>query len=281
ELTRLDPEAAAGWALRGLCEFRTRQYDLAREHLKRAHTLTTGGGELRRIADYHLALLLIREGAFELSFEILVKVARMAKNDPEIAFACGLAALRMAVLPEEVAPADRDVVAVAGKAFFDLATRPPAESKAAFDTLLGRYPEFPNVHYFYGTYLAVHRPDDAIPEFLKELQVSPQHVPARVQLALQHLSRGETEQALKWAAEAASISPDSVGTRLAFGRALMNAGKEEAALAEFLKAKELDPASPEIRMYAVSAYRALGRKEEMLREQNEFERLKALQKNWP
>ncbi|HWR52373.1 MAG TPA: tetratricopeptide repeat protein, partial [Bryobacteraceae bacterium] len=83
ELTRLDPEAAAGWALRGLCEFRTRQYDLARDHLKRAHTLTTGGGELRKIADYHLALLLIREGAFELSFELLVKVARMAKNDPE------------------------------------------------------------------------------------------------------------------------------------------------------------------------------------------------------
>jgi tetratricopeptide (TPR) repeat protein len=77
-MVQLDPSAAPGFALLGLCEFRIKQYDLAFQHLKKGHMLVPvreGGGPLLDMADYHLALLLTRQGAFEVAQEVLVRVA--------------------------------------------------------------------------------------------------------------------------------------------------------------------------------------------------------------
>ena len=282
-MSRLDPAAAAGWALLGLCEFETKQYDLSFDHLKRAHMLVPPGvgGDLIGVADYHLGLLLIRQGAFEVSQVILVSVAPREKNNREMIFGAGLAALRMPILPQEVAKADREVVFLAGKTLWDVAFQPPAEAVTDFATLLAKYPKFPNVHYFYGTYLAAHRPEEADQEFLEELRITRESVPARVQLVLRYLVEQRLDEALKLAREAVALSPDSVGAQLALGRALRALGDDEKALAAFLEAKKLDPISPEIRLYLVTAYRALGRVDEMRREQADHDRLKKDQKNWP
>jgi tetratricopeptide (TPR) repeat protein len=280
----LDTAAAPGWALLGLCEFRTTQYDASFEHLKKAHMLVSvrqGRGELLDIADYHLALLLTRQGAFEVAQEVLVKVALRVRSSSEMMFASGLAGLRMAMLPSEVRNDHRDVVSMAGKAFWDLATQPPAEAEADFRALVAKYPKFPNVHYFYGTYLAAHRPEECTPEFLEELHVAPDSVPARVQLALRYTVEGKLEDAAKMAREAVALSPDSVGPHLAFAETLRAQGDDEKALGAFLTAKRLDPVSPKIRLFLVNVYRALGRVEEMRREQSEYDRLKAEQLNWP
>ena len=82
-MVKLDASAAPGWALLGLCEFRTKQYDAAFQHLKKAHMLVSvrqSGGPLLDMADYHLALLLTRQGAFELAQEIFVRVALKVQN---------------------------------------------------------------------------------------------------------------------------------------------------------------------------------------------------------
>jgi tetratricopeptide (TPR) repeat protein len=267
----------------GLCEFETKQYEASFQHLKRAHMLVPPGkgGRLLDVANYHLALLLIRDGAFEMAHEVLAQVAHNVRENPEMMFACGLASLRMPLLPAEVAAGDREVVAMAGKTFWDLATRPPAEAKADFEALLAKYPKYPNVHYFYGTYLGAHRPQDSAREFLEELKISPDSVPARVQLALRYIVEQRLDEALKYAREAVGMSPESVGTHAALGRVLRAQGDDEGALAAFLKAKALSPASAEIRLYLVAAYRALGRLEDMRREQAEHDRLKAELKNWP
>src|SRR5947207_14364308 len=125
-MVQLDASAAPGWALLGLCEFRTKQYDAAFQHLKKAHMLvpvTQGGGQLLDMADYHLSLLLTQEGAFEVAQEILMRVARKVHGNPEMMLAAGLPSLRMPVLPSDVLANRRDVVAMAGKAFWDFATR--------------------------------------------------------------------------------------------------------------------------------------------------------------
>src|SRR5256884_5879884 len=116
DLTRmveLDASAAPAWALLGLCEFRTKQYDAAFQHLKKAHMLvpvTEPGGPLLDMTDYHLALLLTEQGAFELAQEILMRVARKVHTNPEMMFASGLPALRMPILPSEVPANQHDVV---------------------------------------------------------------------------------------------------------------------------------------------------------------------------
>lgn len=283
-MVALDATAAPGLALLGLCEFRTKQYEASFEHLKKAHMLVSvrqGGGELLDMADYHLALLLTRQGAFEVAQEVLVRVALKVRSNPEMEFSAGLTVLRMAILPSEVPPNQREVVTMAGKAFWDLVTTEPAVTEADFHLLVTKYPKFPNVHYFYGTYLAAHDPEKCVPEFLEELKVTPDSVPARVQLVLRYKVEGKLEEAMKMAREAVALSPDSVGAQLALADTLRAQGDDEDALPVFLLARKLDPVSPKIRLYLVNVYRALGRMEDMRREQSEYERLKVEQSNWP
>lgn len=283
-MVQLDASAAPGWALLGLCEFRTKQYDTAFQHLKKAHMLvpvTQPGGPLLDMADYHLSLLLTQQGAFEVAQEFLMRVARKVHSNPEMMFAAGLPSLRMAVLPSDVPENQRDVVTMAGKAFWDLATQEPEVAEGDFTTLVSKYPKFPNVHYFYGTYLAARHPEQCAPEFLKELTITPDSVPARVELALQYILDGKVDEAMKFARQAVALSPDSVGAELALAKALQNQGDREGALAAYLAAERLDPVSPVIRLYIVNTYRALGRIDEMKKEKAEYDRLKTQQANWP
>lgn len=283
-MVELDASAAPGWALLGLCEFRTKQYDAAFQHLKKAHMLvpeSQPGGQLMEMADFHLSMLLTQQGAFELAQGFLMRVARKVHNNPDMMFAAGLPSLRMPILPSDVPANQRDVVSMAGKAFWDLATQEPEVAEADFTALVSKYPKLPNVHYFYGTYLAARHPEKCAPEFLKELSITPDSVPARVELALQYILDGKLDEALKFARQAAALSPDSVGAQLALAKALQNRGDRKGALDAYLAAKRLDPVSPVIRLYIVNTYRALGRIDEMQREKAEYDRLKAEQANWP
>ena len=88
------------------------------------------------MADYHLALLLIRQGAFEVAQEVLLRVALKVRTNPEMSFAAGLACLRMPILPNDVPENQRDVVTMAGKAFWDLAPQAPDNQKLTLKPLL-------------------------------------------------------------------------------------------------------------------------------------------------
>jgi len=283
-MVKLDASAAPGWALLGLCEFRTKQYDEAFQHLKKAHMLvpvTQPGGPLLDMADYHLSLLLNQQGAFEVAQELLMRVARKVHNNPDMMFAAGLPSLRMPILPSDVPANQRDLVNMAGKAFWDLATEQPEVAETDFKALVSKYPKVPNVHYFLGTYLAARHPEKSASEFLQELSITPDSVPAKVQLALQYTLDGKLNTALKFAREAVALSPDSVGAQLALAKVLRTQGSDEAALKAYLAAERIDPVSPAIRLQVVNAYRALGRIKDMEREKAEYDRLKTEQANWP
>src|SRR6266536_198978 len=283
-MVELDSSAAPGWALLGLCEFRTKQYEDSFQHLKKAHMMVPegqGAGQLFDMTDYHLALLLNRQGAFELAQGMLMRVARRVHDNPEMSFAAGLTCLRMAILPDEVPEKQREVITMAGNAFWSLATLVPAESEVAFKALLSKYPKFPNVHYFYGTYLAAHHPELCAAEFLEELRITPDDVPARVELALRYILERKLVRALQLAREAVALSPDSVGAQLVLAKTLRAQGHEEQALVPLQQAKKLDPVSPQISLYLASAYRSLHRTEDMRKEMAEYQRLKSDQANWP
>jgi tetratricopeptide (TPR) repeat protein len=283
-MVALDASAAPGWALLGLCEFGTQQYDLAFEHLKKAHMLvpvTQPGGQLLDVANFHLAMLLTRQGAFEVAQELFVHVALKVRDNPEMMFASGVASLRMPILPADVPAGQREVVTMAGKAFWDLAIETPDKAETSFKALVAAYPNFPNVHYFYGTFLGARHPEQSASEFLAELRISPDSVPARVQLALRYIVERKADDALKYSREAVALSPDSVGAQLALAEALRAGGDDEHALAAYLAAERLDPVSPKIRLYLANIYRALGRADDMRREQAEYRRLKTEQQNWP
>lgn len=284
QMVKLDTSAAPGWALLGLCEFQTHEYDASLEHLKKAHMLVPprqGGAQLLDIANYHLAQLLTRQGAFEVAQEVYLDVALRVRNNPEMMFSAGVACLRMPMLPSGVSADNHDVVTMAGRAFWDIAAEPPEKTEADFRALVAKYPNFPNVHYYYGTYLAAHHPELSADQFLKELKVSPRSVPSRVQLALRYTVERRFDEALKYAREAVALSPESVGAQLALGQVYQAQGNDELALVPFSEAERIDPLSPNVRMYLINTYRALGKVADMRRELAEYKRLKAEQPNWP
>lgn len=284
KMVALDASAAPGYALLGLCEFSLKQYDQAFEHLKKAHMLVpvkAPGGPLLNMANFHLVMLLTLQGSFELAQDMYIEVALKDRTNQEMMFAAGLACLRMPMLPQDVPQNERTMVAMAGKTYWDLITQPPEQSEADFKALVAAYPKFPNVHFFYGTYLAAHHPEQSVPEFLAELKVQPDSVPARVSLALRYITDGKTADALKYAREAVALSPDSVGSQLALGEAMHAGGDDRDALAAYQAAEKLDPDSAKVRLYLVNAYRAVGRIDDMRRERDEYERLKSAGQNWP
>ena len=64
----LKPEAGPAWALQGMCEFKLKEYDAALRNLEKGTDLGYGTNTaVQRSAWFHLSMLLVRAGQFELA----------------------------------------------------------------------------------------------------------------------------------------------------------------------------------------------------------------------
>src|ERR1700693_4597819 len=104
------------WAMLGLCEFETRDYDNALLHLEKGASLGLGGSpDSVRVARYRLALLLIRNAQFDRAATLLVPEAEGNPLAPQIQFALGLALLHKKLLPDQVPAIETALVQSAGE----------------------------------------------------------------------------------------------------------------------------------------------------------------------
>lgn len=273
-----EPKSAPGWAMLGLCEFETAQYEQALSHLQRGLSLGLAGNpQIRQVSRYHVAILLTHFSQFEASLQIFVQMAAEGVEDPNTKAAAGIAALRMPLLPAEVPAAQRELAAQVGRAVFDTGARHAAEAKREFDELVVEYPDTPEIHYLYGGFLLLSDADRAIGEWKREIEISPRHVAARLQLAFEYLKRGDTSVALPYAEEAVRLEPNSFVARNALGRVLVEAGELKRGIPELEAACKLSPESPENHVALASAYTKAGRTNDAARERAEFLRLKKQQ----
>jgi len=273
-VVELDPKRGAAWGLLGLCEFQTREYERAGNSLLRGRALGFDGNrELAAVATYHAALLYIRFEQFEVGFDALTDFVRVGNEGTKVIEAFGLALMRMPFLPSEL-PADRrEQVMLAGRAGYDMAARRMDQARAAFDTLLQRYPNEPNVHYAFGVYMLNQDADAAMKEFRRELEISPQHYPAMTQMAFEHLKRDEFETALPLAEKAVQLAPKMFAARNVLGRVLLELGQIDRAIKELEEGTRLAPNSPEMHYALGRAYRRAGREADARREVALFQKL--------
>jgi tetratricopeptide (TPR) repeat protein len=271
----LKPDTGRAFALRGLCEFRLRQYDRALADLRKAQTLGLGGNlELTRSVWYHTAILLLRDGQFELAVEPLTMLARSEAESASLGDAIGLLLLRRAVLPTDIPAGSRDVVAAAGRAGYSWFGRAGAEADERFRALVDRYPDAPNVHYAYGAFLLQSDSDKALVEFRREIAVNPQSPYPHLEIAFELLRRGDARAAGASAREAVRLQPHSPAARNALGRVLVELGDLQAAIDELQTAVKLAPESPEMHFALANAYARAGRKEDAARERAIFTKLR-------
>lgn len=277
---KLEPKGAPAFAMLGLCEFQTRQFESALEHLREGLTLGLGANpQIANVSRYHLAVLLTHFGQFEAALQGLMQLATQGADDPETIVACGIAALRLPLLPAELPKEKREIVLQVGRAVYDTGAHRAAQASREFQELAANHPQTPEIHYLYGGFLLLSDSDAGVRELKRELEVSPSHVPARLQLAYEYLKRGEAATGLPYAERSVELEPDSFVTHNALGRVLVETGDLSRGIAELETARKLAPNSPENRVVLASAYAKAGRKDDAARERAEFLRLKKQQES--
>jgi len=276
-LVALEPKKGQAWGMLGLCEFQTREYERAIVSLLRGRVLGLGNNEqLASVVRFHTAITYTRLEQFEVAYDVLREFVREQKESPKIIEAFGLTLLRMPFLPNETPPDKRELVMIAGQAAYQMAARRGEVAEKIFKELLTRYANTPNVHYGYGIFLLIRDADAALAEFHRELQISPEHVPAMLQIAFEHLKRDEHEAALPWAEKSVQLAPKLFPARNALGRILLELGQVERAIKELEAGVKLAPDSPEMRFALARAYARAGRRQDAAREREAFTRLDKL-----
>jgi tetratricopeptide (TPR) repeat protein len=270
----LEPDRAPASAMLGLCQFQTGEYERAAVALQRARTSgVNDNSELARVVRYHTALLYIHFEYFESAYDVLNEFVRFGQETPKVVEAFGLTLLRMPLLPNEIAPDQREKVLVAGQAGYNMAARRLDQARTAFDTLLARYPNDPNIHYAFGVYMLPQDADAALKEFKRELEISPNHYAALTQMAFEYLKRDQFNDALPLAEKAVQLAPKLYAARNVLGRVLLELGQVDRSIKELEEGVKLAPSSPEMHFALARAYTRAGRKEEAARERETFKKL--------
>ncbi len=267
-------DAGPAWALLGICEFQLREYPRALDHFQ--HAMTEGVGDRKDLAQIlvrDFALLLTRFERYDESQEAL----DVAEPAPSLTEAAGLAGLRMPLLPDEIPPDRRELVDLAGEAVLAVKAEHNEEAESKFKRLLDAYPNEPGVHFLYGAYLARQQPEAAVPEFERELEISPFHVLARIRLAEQLIALRDFDRALTLAQQAIQLDPKRASAHAYAGEALIGKGNRADGMKELETARAADPSIVRVHWDLLRVYTAMGRKEDAEREKLAIQELSAAQ----
>jgi len=276
-LIDLDHTTGPGFALLGLCEFETKEYAKALNHIYQARRLGLGDDpQVRRVVLFHEMLLLTRLQQYESAMQVLVSVVKDGGAGPAVIEAAGIAGLRRPILPEELPPGDKDLIDRAGQAVCAMAGRDREAAQTFFAELLAAYPDAPNVHYLYGSFLSASDKDGGLREYQKELELNPKHTEALATIALEYEARGDLDTAVTYARRAVEADAQFFGAHAVLGKLLVNAGEVQQGIKELEIARQQAPDSPQVHFSLATAYAMAGRKTEAASERAEFARLKKL-----
>ena len=268
------PDHAGAMAMAGLCEFELGRHEPALRRLMRARELGVAHSPgIAAVVRYHTGILLTRFGEFEVGSSVLSEPGMELTEAPQMIQAFGVNSLRMPVLPSEIPAESREIVDLAGRASLAMAARRAEAARQAFDTLVSRFPSTREAHYARGVFRLASEPDLAISDFERELEISPGHLPSRLQLAFEWLRRGEVSRARPYAEAAVQQAPEHAVARLALGQTLLESDAIAAAITELETAVQLAPGSAQAHFVLARAYTRAGRTADAERERKEFARL--------
>ena len=277
-----------GFAMLGLSEFRLKEYSKALAALERGTKLGLGTNpDFIHSVLYHDGILNSFLGQPEIALQRLTLLANQIAAghpdapkdtvlaDAELVDAFGVAALRIPKLSSDISSEKAPLIREVGNAQALIALQDRIAAGAQLKRVLVLYPSEPGVHYVYGVFLLKENPALAADEFRREIQISPSHYAARIQLALECLRTADYEQGLKYAKEAVALAPGNFVAHVACGRLWLDLGKTDRSLQELRTAVKLAPGSPDAHFALSRALSQAGRNSEAARERAEFERLNA------
>jgi tetratricopeptide (TPR) repeat protein len=274
----LAPTKGTAWAFLGLAEAEMDNSDQAIADIQKGEGLGLAGNWPFEVAvRIKAAQLMARSSSFDEATAQLVPLAKKGENSPELQQTMGLCAMAVPQALAELSPERRAVVALAGKAAWDLVSQRPTQAAAGYSELLQRYPDEPGVHYAYGLYFMETDLKTAFVEFGKEVQKYPQNWTAQVVYGSMQGRNGDADGAILSLRQAMKSAPAKYRwlCHAELGRANLTAGNLEASVSEFETAVRLMAGNAQIHFFLSQAYRRAGRKADAQRETAEFEKLKA------
>jgi tetratricopeptide (TPR) repeat protein len=145
--------------------------------------------------------------------------------EPKSGSGTGLTALRIALLPKDVAVSKQDLISRTGQAVCNATADRSEKANAQFAALIREYPATPQLHYLYGCFLLKNHSADGLAQLMEELTISQSHVPAMVQIALEYRRRGDDQKALLYAERAVKLNPQNERAQFVMGRTLVDCGR--------------------------------------------------------
>ena len=276
QLLRLHPQHAGAMALAGLCSFQLGAHEEALRQLLRSRQLNIQKTpDIATVVRYHTGMLLTRFSEFEAGNQVLTELASEQIESPQVIEAFGVNLLRMPLLPAEVPGDARDRVQLAGRVGFAIAARQASRADVLVNELVSRYGSTPNVQYVSGVYWLAQDPARAMAAFRREIEMSPSHVPARLQLAFELVKQGDAEAARPHAAQAVELAPENFSAHLALGQVHLGLGNVTEAIVAFETAVRVAPESPQTHFMLALAYGRAGRHADAQRERQTFSKLSA------
>jgi tetratricopeptide (TPR) repeat protein len=270
KLVRLNDKLGNAWAMLGLSEFETHDYDKALSDLQNAEHL--GAGEpLQNIVDYHFALLLNQHGDSDGAMLLLASLYEKGVRSEDLQVALGLALLRVPIFPSQLDPSKDALVHDAGSLAALLANKQVEKADISYREMLLHYPTVQYLHYGYGGMLASEGHDaEAEAQFKAETDLNPDSALAYLEWAFVCMKAKDFPEAVRLARRAAELNEDSFLAHYIWGNSLLSLGDPKAARAELETAEKLAPGAPDIRYSLSRTYARLGEAELAKQEQAEF-----------
>jgi predicted Zn-dependent protease len=225
---------------------------------------------------YHEGLLLLRKGRFEDAQEALYVLSRDGGDDDKLMLALGMSALN--IVPGKLPPdgsTAREVVMRVGKAEFLAATKKFDEARREYSIVADEFPETANIHYALGRFLVgLGEVDPAVASFKRQIQASPDNVPARLQIAAVWY-RLNSAGALQYGVEAVKLKPRRPFGHYLLGLLYLDTQNFASAISELEIAKRSYSSVPQLYFALGNAYARTGRKADATRARAIFARLNA------
>lgn len=249
KVTAFAPNLGVAWGIRGLSEYETGRYDDALEHLERADTLGMADDEeIARVSQYHLGLLLIRDGEFDRASSLLAAKFGTGTISAQAKIALGLATLRVPLLPSQIDPSREALLADTGAAA--VATNPDN-----FAAVVRDHPDLPYLHLAWCRALArAAKYHEALEQCRAESRLSPASPLPWMETSHIELLLGARAAALRSAQNAVRLDPSSAAANKSLAEAAGSGegASEKHGLAAMLPVSEASPDPRMTRLFADS-----------------------------
>ncbi len=278
-LASLTPKVGLPWAMLGLCEFEQRNFENSLNHIQQGRALgLPNDANLQAVVIYHEAQDMLVLEEFDQANFILHTFAVAHKPYPGAILAFGLAALHLGLASEQaekiLGPARLKLLQAVGQAQYLAAEKKYALARQRYARIISHHPNLPYLHYAYGQILSNSgRITAAQSEYHKEIQINPDGISARLQIATHEIAMGNLVRALFWARQSLKLQPYNFAAQFMMGDILFRQNHPRQALPFILHSELLQPNNSQIHYLLAQIYLHLHQMQAARREQKIFMRL--------